>query len=163
MWGQESMGRAALQRRQPLCGPNINDSSHGPSPTAPWHHGWGIGQSQGSAADIQPAMARSASTVALVHLQVSTEAIRGTLPCARHSQGRVGRLTQPLPSKTPISQHCQLDSQHWVVPQRGQAMGEGWSSPGKPHGDGGILTWTLVMGEKSCFVRRGQNLERGSH
>ena len=23
-------------------------------------------------------------------------------------------------------------------------MGEGWSSPGKPHGDGSILTWTLV-------------------
>lgn len=111
MWGQESMGRAALQRQQPLCGPNINDSSYGPSPAAPWHHGWGTGQSQGSAADTQPAMARRASTVALVHLQVSTEASRGAPPCARHSQGRIGRLTQPLPSKTPISQHCQLDSQ----------------------------------------------------
>lgn len=86
--------------------------------------------------------------MALVHLQVSTEASRGTPPCARHSQGRVGRLTQPLPSKTPKSQHCQLNSQHCVVPQRGQAMGEGWSSPGKPHGDGGIPTWTLVMGEE---------------
>lgn len=108
MWAG-TMGRAALQRQQPLCGPNINDSSYGPSPAAPWHHGWGTGQSQGSAADTQPAMARRASTVALVHLQVSTEASRGAPPCARHSQGQNWEaVPKHCPPRLPISQHCQL-------------------------------------------------------
>lgn len=89
------------------------------------------------AAGTQPTMARKVS-VASVQLQVSTGVGKDARPCARHGQSRGGALSQPLPTKAPIGQHCQLDNQHWVVPQRGQAKAESRGSPGSLHGEGGL-------------------------